>query len=70
MIESATLPSIHTNAQYNTNSEVSINNNYRLKFPFHIKPVDPIVNHNLLKDFTGIQFIHFFLNLDCAFRTN
>lgn len=53
MIESVTLPSIHTNGQYNKNSEALINNSFRLKFPFHIKPVDPIINKNLLKDFTG-----------------
>lgn len=59
MIESVNLSSIHTNGQYNKNSEALINNNYRLKFPFHIKQVDPIVNQSLLKDFTGIVF--FFL---------
>lgn len=56
MIESVNLSSIHANAQYNKNSEANVNNNYRLKFPFHIKQVDPIVNQSLLKDFTGIEF--------------
>lgn len=69
MIESVTLPSIHTNGQYGKASDslekaVEKNNNnnnanlksYRLKFPFHIKPVEPIINQNLLRDFTGRQF--------------
>lgn len=62
MIESVNLPNIHTNGQYNKNSEALINNNYRLKFPFHIKQVDPIVNQSLLKDFTGIEFFFFFFS--------
>lgn len=69
MIESVNLPSIHTNGQYNNNktSDALINNNYRLKFPFHIKQVDAIVNQSLLKDFTGIEILFacfFFLHID------
>lgn len=61
MIESVNLPSIHTNGQYGKASESLENNNnnnsYRLKFPFQIQPVDPMINKNLLRDFTGTQFI-------------
>lgn len=61
MIESVNLPSIHTNGQFNKNSDVRISDSYRLKFPFHIKQVDPIINQSLLKDFTGIAFCLFSL---------
>lgn len=60
MIESVNLPSIHTSGQYNKNSETLINNNYRLKFPFQIKSVEPIINASLLKDFTGKQIFRYF----------
>lgn len=57
MIESVTLPSIHTNGQYGKANEPHENNNnqsdIRLKFPFQIQPVDPVINQNLLRDFTG-----------------
>lgn len=56
MIESVTLPSIHTNGQYGKASEsrgINNNDNVRLKFPFQIKPVDAHINQNLLRDFTG-----------------
>lgn len=59
MIESVTLPSIHTNGQYGKASEShenNNNNNYRLKFPYQIKSVDSIINQNLIRDFTGTQF--------------
>lgn len=56
MIESVNLPSIHTNGQFNKNCDGRISDNYRLKFPFNIKQVDPIINQSLLKDFTGIAF--------------
>lgn len=59
MIESVTLPSIHTNGQYGKASEShenNNNNNIRLKFPFQIQPVDPVINQNLLRDFTGTEF--------------
>lgn len=61
MIESVTLPSIHTNGQYGKANESLENNNnnnngYRVKFPFQIQPVDPILNQNLIRDFTGMQY--------------
>lgn len=58
MIESVTLASIHTNGQYGKASESRENNidEYRLKFPFQIKPVEANTNQNLLRDFTGTQF--------------
>lgn len=64
MIESANLP-IHTNGQYGKSNDtiVNNNNNYRLKFPFQIKSVDPKTNESLLKDFTGKRiFVFFFFN--------
>lgn len=64
MIESVSLPSIHTTGPYNKNCEALNNNNYRLKFPFHIKPVDPIINQNLVRDFTGT------VDLFAIFRIN
>lgn len=59
MIESVALPSIHTNGQYGKASESlenNNNNNFRLKFPFQIQPVDPVINQNLLRDFTGTEY--------------
>lgn len=57
MIESVTLPSIHTNGSYGKACESLENNNnshnVRVKFPFQIQPVDPVTNQNLLRDFTG-----------------
>lgn len=62
MIESVTLPNIHTNGQYGKTSESNKNNNNdecRLKFPFQIKSVDAKINEHLLRDFTGTQIYLF-----------
>lgn len=59
MIESVNLPSIHTSGQFSKHSDGRISDNYRLKFPFLIKQVDPSVNQSLLKDFTGIALFVF-----------
>lgn len=62
MIESELIPVIaHSNENnFNNNNEVIVNNNYKLKFPFSIKPVDPFVNQSLLKDFTGNNDYYFY----------
>lgn len=60
MIESVTLPGIHTNGQFVKTSESHENNNNnnnscRPKFPYQIKPVDQTINQNLIRDFTGTK---------------
>lgn len=37
----------------NNNNDIFANKNYELKFPFSIKPFDPITNAGLIRDFTG-----------------
>lgn len=44
------------NTANNNNNDVIVNNNYELKFPYSIKSVDPNVNTDLLKDFTGLLY--------------
>lgn len=54
MIDSELIPIANLSVNnFNNNNEVIVNNNYHLKFPFSIKPVDPFVNQSLLADFTG-----------------
>lgn len=61
MIESELIPIAHSNENnFNNNNEVIVNNNYHLKFPFSIKPVDPFVNQSLLRDFTGKNANYFY----------
>lgn len=45
---------INININNNNNDEIVVNNNYELKFPYSIKSVDPDIDEQLLKDFTGI----------------
>lgn len=52
MFETAS-ESINNGNGNNNNYEVISNHNYKLKFPFSIKPVDTQLNEQLLKDFTG-----------------
>lgn len=40
----------------NNNQDNFINKNYKLKFPYSIKPIDPETNIQLLNDFTGKIF--------------
>lgn len=40
----------------NNNIEIVQTKKYQSKYPFEIVPVDPLIEKELLKDFTGLYF--------------
>lgn len=48
------------NDSVNNNQDNFINKNYKVQFPYSIKPIDPETNSQLLNDFTG-KLLRFFL---------